>query len=118
MSRNLVVAEEEAYELLAHLISSADICTFEPHYYGTFRLLDAASRLMELMLKHGAGEDDPWLNEFKAEVDEHKIYMMTDRERYFAFLQEATKKLARELKRRDATAAGTEGGRHSVEDRS
>lgn len=107
MSEKMVVSEDEAYEMLSHLVASADICTFEPHYYGTFRLLDAASRLMEAMLRHGAGESEPWLGDFKAEVDEKKIYMMTDRERYFAFLQEATRKLARELKGRQSRA--TEG---------
>ena len=112
MAGKTLVPEDDAYELLSHLVSSAEICTFEPYYYGTFRLLDAASRLMESML--ASGQVDPWLREFKDKVDEQKLLMMHDRERYFAFLGEATREVAEAMKRRqlsgsEADAAG--GGR-------
>jgi hypothetical protein len=100
MGRRTVVPEDEAYELLSHLVASAEICTFEPYYYGTFRLLDAASRLMASML--ASGEDDAWLREFKDRVDEKKLLMMHDRERYFSFLGEATREVAEAMKRRYA----------------
>lgn len=102
MSTRMVMTEDEAYELLAHLVASAEICTVEPHYYGTFRLIDAASRLMASMLKHGDGTDQAWLAAFKQEVDQKKSWMMWDREGYFQFLEEATEKLAEVLKRRAA----------------
>jgi hypothetical protein len=41
MPDTMVVSEEQAYELLAHLVASAELCIREPHYYGTFRLIDA-----------------------------------------------------------------------------
>jgi Family of unknown function (DUF6092) len=98
----LVVSEDEAYELLAHLLASAEICTFEPTYYGPFRLLDAASRLMESMLKHSTSGDTSWLENFKREVDQKKGWMMWDRPGYFQFLNEVAGEVAAELKRRDA----------------
>lgn len=89
--------------LLAHLVTSADICRYEPHFYGTFRLIDAASRLMEALLENGC--EDPWLRQFRAEIERKKSWMMWDREAYFAFLPEAARELAAELKRRQDGAA-------------
>ncbi len=104
MADKLVVSEDEAYALLAHLVSSAEICTFEPYYYGTFRLLDAASRLMESMLQHDTNGNREWLRAFKQEVDEKKVWMMWDREGYFRFLREAGGKVAEALKEREGVA--------------
>lgn len=113
MSQGIVMSEEQAYALLAHLVVSAEICTFEPHYYGTFRLIDGASKLLEIMLAGGAG-DPEWLATFKQEIDQKKGWMMWDREGYFQFLHEAAGTLADELKRRVAQpnlegVAGTDG---------
>jgi hypothetical protein len=104
MAEKMVVSEDEAYELLAHLVASAEICTFEPHYYGTFRLIDAASRLMDCMLRHGSNGSRAWLEAFKQEVDQKKVWMMWDREGYFQFLREATGKVAEALKQREGLA--------------
>src|SRR6266849_10617787 len=110
MADKLVVSEDEAYELLAHLVSSAEICTFEPYHYGTFRLLDAASRLMESMLRHESNGNREWLEAFKREVDEKKVWMMWDREGYFQFLREAGGKVGQTLKERQAKGELTATG--------
>jgi hypothetical protein len=98
MQEGCSISEEQAMGLLAHLVSSADICRFEPHFYGTFRLLDAASRLIGTLLDNGC--EDSWLRDFHAEIERKKAWMMWDREAYFAFLPEAARELAAELKRR------------------
>jgi hypothetical protein len=105
MTQRLVVSEGDAYDLLAHLVASAEICTFEPHYYGTFRLIDAASRLAEAMLK-ASDNEDPWLRDFKNEIDQKKVWMMWDREGYYQFLSEVPAKLAQEMKRRGKVVPG------------
>jgi hypothetical protein len=102
VTRLMVVPEDEAYQLLAHLVASAELCTFEPHYYGTFRLIDAASRLLGCMLEHGNEGDRAWLRNFKEELDQKKVWMMWDREGYFQFLREAPGKIAEQLKRRES----------------
>jgi hypothetical protein len=102
VTRAAVVSEDEAYQLLAHLVASAELCTFEPHYYGTFRLIDAASRLLGCMVEHGSEGDRAWLSDFKQEIDQKKVWMMWDREGYFQFLREASGKVAHQLKRREA----------------
>jgi hypothetical protein len=87
------VRVDQAWELLAYLTASAELCTTEPHYYGTFRLIEAASRLVGFMVGDSEPDGD-WLSEFKSEIDEKKIWMLRDRESYFAFLREAAAKLA------------------------
>jgi hypothetical protein len=104
MSERTVVNEEEAFELLAHLVASAELCIREPYYYGTFRLIDAASKLMGFMLQNGGDGDRAWLESFKQDVDTKKEWMMWDREGYFEFLRSATGSVAGELKRRAASS--------------
>ena len=99
-ARQIAVSEEQAYELLAHLVCSADVCTFEPHYYGTFRLLDAASRLMGYMLENGTNGSRPWLEAFKREVDRKKLWLLSDRDAYGAFLGEVGGEVGAVLRRR------------------
>lgn len=105
MSERLVVAEAEALELLAHLVASAELLRVEPHYYGTFRLIDAASRLLGFMLERSSEADRAWLDDLKQAIDANKGRMMWDREGYFQFLGEVPARLATELKRRVADGA-------------
>lgn len=89
------VPRERAYELLAHLVASAEICVAEPHYYGSFRLLDAASKLAATMLR--CGLDDPWLAGLQAELDRSKVLMMSDRPAFYSFLPQASRQVAQRL---------------------
>jgi len=105
-----VLTEEEALQVIAFLTSAAEISIHEPTYYGTFRLMDAASRLMGFMLGHETPRSEAFLRELKAEVDAKKVWMMWDREAYFAFLRETPGKVAVEVKRlADEDRAGAEG---------
>jgi len=107
MSERLVLSEDEGFELLAFLCCSAEISLHEPTYYGTFRLIDAASRLIGHMLDHDRA-DAAFLRRFKDEIDTKKTWMMWDREAYYAFLREAPAEIAAELRRRSDARAGTE----------
>jgi hypothetical protein len=103
MNERMVVPEDGLYEVLAFLLSSAHILVDEPHLYGTFRLIDGASRLIGFALQSGQLEDDQFLRELKDEVDEKKFLLMTDEEAYFELLERATRAMAREMKRRAAS---------------
>jgi len=107
MTRPMVLTEEDLYEVLSFLVSSAHLCIHEPRLYGTFRLIDAACRLIGFSLESGQLEDDAFLREFKEDADERKLLLMTDEKAYFEFLEDATRKMAREMKRR-ATARKSE----------
>jgi hypothetical protein len=100
MSHRMVVSEEGLYEVLAFLFSSAHLLVNEPHLYGTFRLIDGASRLMAFAIEGGQLEDERFLRELKDYVDEKKFLLMTDEETYFELLEDATRKMAKEMKKR------------------
>jgi hypothetical protein len=103
MSQRMVLSEEDLYEALSFLVTSAHLCVTEPRTYGTFRLIDAACRLIGLALESGGLVDDQFLREFKEGADKGKLLMMTDEEGYFEFLEDATRKMAQEMKRRAGT---------------
>lgn len=102
MNQRMVVSEEDLYEILAFLFSSAHLLVNEPHLYGTFRLVDAASRLMGFALDSGQLEDEQYLRSLKNDVDEKKFLMMTDEQTYLQLLEDATHRMAKEMKRRAA----------------
>jgi hypothetical protein len=100
MTERMVVSEESLYEILAFLFSSAHLLVNEPHLYGTFRLIDGASRLIGFSLDSGQLEDEEFLRRLKEEVDEKKFLLMTDEETYFQLLEDATRAMAKEMKAR------------------
>ena len=105
MSQRTVLTEEDLYELLSFLVSSAHLLVNEPEHYGSFRLIDAACRLVGFALEGGRLEDEEFLREFKETADRNKLFLMTDQEAFLQYLEDATRDVAREMKRR-ATVAG------------
>lgn len=106
MSQRMIISEDDLFEVLAFLFSSAHLLVDEPHLYGTFRLVDAASRLMGFALESGLLEDEQFLRELKEDVDKRKFLLMTDEETYFQLLEDATRNMAKEMKRRAVTSKG------------
>ncbi|MFC1960828.1 DUF6092 family protein [Chloroflexota bacterium] len=102
MSERLVLSEDDLYKVLSFLVSSAHLCVVEPKLYGTFRLIDAASRLTESVLQEGQLPDDEFLSTFKAETDKGAVLLMTDEQAYIQYLEDMTRMLAKEMKRRSA----------------
>jgi hypothetical protein len=100
MSQRLAITEEELYELLSFLVSSAHLLVNEPEHYGSFRLIDAACRLIGFALESGRLEDDQFLNAFKENADQKKLLLMTDEAGFLQFLEDATRDVAKEMKRR------------------
>jgi len=98
-SPELVVSEDDVLELMAYLLASAELCMSEPYHYGSFRLLDGASRLAGYAIGGGRARDEAWLAALKREIDDHKGLLMWDREAYVAYLQEVTGKVAEHIKR-------------------
>ena len=87
--------QTRGYELLAHLVASADIASREPSYYGTLRLLDAASKLAGLLLE--CDLNDSWLDGFRIDVDNHKMLLMANQDAYYDYLTEASRQVASRL---------------------
>jgi hypothetical protein len=104
MEQRITIAEDDVFELLAFLATSARLCVDEPKLCGTFRLVDGASRLLGFVLKSDQMEDRQSLQQLKDEIDEKKFLLTTDQEGYFKFLDDLTRKVARELKERASVA--------------
>lgn len=102
MSENLVLSEDNAVELLAFLATSARGVLDEPELYGSFRLIDAASRLLGFILDSGKASDEAGLRKLKEQIDDHKLLMMTDEAAFRAFLDDMVREVTLELKRRSA----------------
>jgi len=85
MKQRMMLTEDDVFELLAFLATSARLCVDEPKLYGTFRLVDAASRLLGFVLKSDQSEDKQSLQQLKDEIDEKKFLLTTDQEGYFKF---------------------------------
>lgn len=105
-SWSVSIGEDEVLAILGHLLSSAELCMQEPELYGSFRLLDAASRLLSVLLSKEQARDDPFLGGLKREIDEKKVWMMYDRPGFRDFVRDVPVLLAGRLKER--AAAGGE----------
>jgi hypothetical protein len=110
MSERQILSEQEAYELLAFLISSTETSTHEPHRYGSLRLLDAASLLMGSMIESASGEQRAWLEQYRQEINAKKGWSTRDWEGFKVFIRSAAANLAREMRRRDFPAADPSTG--------
>jgi hypothetical protein len=107
--KSCALTEEQALQLIAFLTSAAEISVHEPTYYGSFRLTDAASRMIGFMLENETPRTGPFLRELKTELDTKKVWMMWDREAFFDFLRTVPGQVATEVKRiadEDATRRG------------
>ncbi len=96
----LNLTEEQALDMLAFLASAAEISLHEPTYYGSFRLIDAASRLMGALIESNPELADSFMPAWKADIDTRKVWMMWDRPAFYAFLKESPATVAAEIKRR------------------
>ena len=94
------LTEEQALDMLAFLASAAEINLHEPTYYGSFRLIDAASRLMGSLIESNPELADSFMPAWKADIDTRKVWMMWDRPAFHAFLRESPATIAAEIKRR------------------
>lgn len=57
MDQRVMVTEDDVFELVAFLVTSARLCVDEPKLYGPLRLVDAASRLLGCILSSDELED-------------------------------------------------------------
>jgi len=83
---------EEMYDLLAFLVSSASRLNGEPASYGPLRLIEGAKRLCQILVK----SDDEKASEIQELIDiieEGKLKNMTDADSFQSMLDVATEKL-------------------------
>jgi len=89
------ILNDPHFKLLAFLITSARGCVDEPPLYGPLRLIDAASRLIDIMEKEGKANEETL--KLKELIEKKKYLVMYDEEGFIEFLDELSKELARSL---------------------
>jgi hypothetical protein len=94
------LTEEEAFHLVCYLVSSAELAVIEPDLYGTFRLVDAASRLLENLIPRTEGPQHEFYASLKAEIDDNKMLMVWDHGAYIEFLRRLPVRLVEGLQLR------------------
>lgn len=100
MADEAIVGEEEAFELVVYLASAAELTLLEPELYGSFRLIDAASRLLGPLTERAPPSRRAFYEELKTEIDRRKVLMMSDQDAYLEFVRGLPASLAAELKSR------------------
>ena len=88
--------ERGIFELLCYMIVSARNLEQETKMYGPFRLVDAASRLIEILEESGIG--DEFLSQVRSMIEANKYKVMTDKEGFVAFLDDLALKMVGRLK--------------------
>ncbi len=88
--------EKGIFELLCYMIVSARNLDQETKMYGPFRLVDAASRLIEILEESGIG--DEFLSQVRSMIEANKYKVMTDKEGFVAFLDDLALKMVGRLK--------------------
>ncbi|MFQ6033919.1 MAG: DUF6092 family protein [Candidatus Bipolaricaulia bacterium] len=83
------------FKLLCYMVSSARGLVRETKLYGPFRLIDAGSRLIEILEREGAS--DRFLSGVRTMIEENKYKVMTDREGFIQFLDELVLKMVGRL---------------------
>jgi hypothetical protein len=77
--------KNKVYELVSFIVVSARNLLEEPAHYGPLRLVDTASRLIEIMQSEGLSNDH--LSSLRQQIDEGKYSAMGDEEEFKSFLE-------------------------------
>jgi len=78
--------KKELFELICYMIVSARNLDQETKIYGPFRLIDATSKLIEILEKNGIY--DEFFSQVKTIIEANKYKVMTDKEGFIAFLDD------------------------------
>ena len=103
--RILPLDEAYFFDLMSFLVSSA--CELahgeqDEEYYPSFRLMDGALRLARSVIMSGGYDDDDWLQSFVENAEQGLYHMGVDDEAFEAFIDQSTRSLAEEMKKRAA----------------
>jgi len=88
--------EKELVELICYMIVSARNLDQETKMYGPFRLVDATSKLIEILEKNGIY--DEFFSQVKTIIEANKYKVMTDKEGFIAFLDDLILRMVVKLK--------------------
>jgi hypothetical protein len=102
-----ILTEEEALAYVAYLASAAELSVIEPDLYGSFRLVDAASRILDRLAARGSPGERESYRALKDRIDREKLLMLWDRDAYVEFVRELPGELARRMVRAGEASEGS-----------
>ena len=105
MAGSMALNEEQAYELLTFLVTSARIQQDEPAQYGSLRLLTAAERLSGFMMQRSSSDKREFLAGIQEDI-EQSINTMADVEKFAASLDELCRVVAQHLVEQNGLSGG------------
>ncbi len=94
-------AQSRLFELVLYLVSCARLALDEPPIYGSFRLLEGASRLIETAQKVWGSDVDELLLGVRETIDREKLRMIEDHDGYRETVDLLVRDLAAEATRRN-----------------
>lgn len=95
-----VLTEPEAFELLAHLVSSADVSLSEPRKYPPYRLVSAAGWLATRVADRAEPGRNEFWEELAAEIETNKDLMMFDQSAFERLIHSLVVEVIEETARR------------------
>ncbi len=106
--------DHEVFKLVAYMLSSAALVPEETFALASFRLLDAARRLIEVREAASNEGSDAFLAEIVQQFHDHFNEVMLDEDRFFAWTRQLCAQVTREARVRnlqsaDASATVPEG---------
>ena len=106
--KSKVLTEDQAFKLLAFLVTSARLCVDEPEDYGTFRLIDGASRLLAFLLESDEAQERDFYAKLQRDIEDSKLLLLTDEEAYAECLAQAARDVAGQMKSRTSRGGAKE----------
>lgn len=94
-------AEPRLFELVLYLVSCARLALDEPPIYGSFRLLEGASRLIETAPEAWGLEVDEVLLQSRKTIKDEKLKMIEDHDGYRDMIDRLVRNLSGEAVRRN-----------------
>jgi hypothetical protein len=98
-TRNRDELEQEYFELICYMVTSARNLIHENKLYGPFRLVDAVNRLIDILQKHEL--KSPRLETIQKRIEEGKYTVMENDEKFTAFLESLVMSLVPLMKTKD-----------------
>ncbi len=92
--------DDPLFDFILYLITSARVSLDERAIYGSFRLIEGASRLIEAAEEIPGLDVDDFLRAKRNSIDRNKARMMLDKDGYRAWLTDLASGLASESVRR------------------
>ncbi len=92
------ILEDKHFQLLAFLLTSARGCIDEPPIYGPLRLIDAAEKLISILMEKYRGESTE-LKEIRNKIEKARNLVLTNEEEFIKTLDDLVVSLSKIIKK-------------------